>query len=218
MEDHRFVVVVGSRDPANLPWCVPGCCQRYEEGFLFGATDWIMPIIRPENVPVRADRRCALPTSKTLLKPRRVVRTLKEDQKCALGVRSLDEGSDIGATLQKSDRGLMNTLQTFGAARGLAMSWLSSISLKTSLPFRRTTGADRQEVVSWDETAAFVNMLLRSCADPAGRIWVVLTMRSDFIGNCEAFLACPKPRAAASFSCRDSTANRCRRRSYGLDK
>ena len=64
--------------------------------------------------------------------------------------------------------------------------------------FRRQ-GPGREEAPSRDESAAFVSMLLRSSADENARVWVVLTMRSDFIGDCEAFLGLPERVSTSQF-------------------
>jgi hypothetical protein len=65
--------------------------------------------------------------------------------------------------------------------------------------FRSASASKRQEVTSRDEAAGFVNMLLRSSTEAASRIWLVLTMRSDSIGNCEAFLGLPEAVSHSQF-------------------
>ena len=42
-----------------------------------------------------------------------------------------------------------------------------------------------------DESEAFVNLLLASRAAPQARIYVALTMRTDFLGNCVRFMELP---------------------------
>ena len=64
--------------------------------------------------------------------------------------------------------------------------------------FRRA-GVNRDTVASRDEAAAFVGMLIRSASEPAGRVWAILTMRSDFIGDCEAFLGLPEQISHSQF-------------------
>src|SRR4030095_7776229 len=63
----------------------------------------------------------------------------------------------------------------------------------------RPPPASRDDVASRDEAAAFVRMLLRCSSDPEARVWVILTMRSDFIGNCEAFLGLPEAVSRSQF-------------------
>jgi WD40 repeat protein len=61
--------------------------------------------------------------------------------------------------------------------------------------FRRNegeSGAGAGRFASRDDSATFVRLLLRACAEPSGRIAVIITMRSDFIGDCDAFLDLPE--------------------------
>ena len=64
--------------------------------------------------------------------------------------------------------------------------------------FRRVT-AIRHNVAVRDEAAGFVSLLLRTASDSDARVWVVLTMRSDFIGDCEAFLGLPEAVSRSQF-------------------
>jgi hypothetical protein len=43
-----------------------------------------------------------------------------------------------------------------------------------------------------DEPAMFVSALLEAAADPRGQVGVLITMRSDFIGECEVFRGLPE--------------------------
>jgi len=54
-----------------------------------------------------------------------------------------------------------------------------------------TTPGDTAIVVS-EEAIAFVNLLLQVRDHPAARIYVVLTMRSDFLGECAQFYGLPE--------------------------
>jgi len=61
--------------------------------------------------------------------------------------------------------------------------------------FRRVeaeTGTKAARFAPRDEAATFVRLLLHACAEPGGRIAVIITMRSDFIGDCDAFLELPE--------------------------
>ncbi len=54
-----------------------------------------------------------------------------------------------------------------------------------------------------DEATAFVNLLLEVREKhPGSRIYVVLTMRSDFLGECAQFTVCPRSSTSRSTSCR----------------
>jgi hypothetical protein len=70
----------------------------------------------------------------------------------------------------------------------------SSISLRSG-----ELQAIRGDVAARDEAAGFVSMLLRTASDWEARVWVVLTMRSDFIGECETFLGLPEAVSRSQF-------------------
>jgi hypothetical protein len=102
------------------------------------------------------------------------------------------------ATLQKSDLGLVNAVQNMGLP-GECNVMVVVDQFEELFAFRSASASKRQEVTSRDEAAGFVNMLLRSSTEAASRIWLVLTMRSDSIGNCEAFLGLPEAVSHSQF-------------------
>lgn len=191
LEDHRFVAVVGSSGSGKSSLVRAGLLPAMREGFLFSVTDWVTLIIKPGNVPYERLATALCQSEETLQWP---VPGDTEKEKKAL---SVDEALTL-ATLQKSERGLINALKDAGMAPNRHVMVVVD-QFEELFAFRRATSANRREVTSRDEAAAFVNMLLRSCEDPEARIWVVLTMRSDFIGNCEAFLGLPEAVSRSQF-------------------
>ena len=62
------------------------------------------------------------------------------------------------------------------------------------------TGLDRVAHAKWrDESATFVQLLLEATRGRANAIYVLLTMRSDFIGDCAQFLGLPEAVSATQF-------------------
>src|SRR5687767_9862231 len=51
LEDHRFVAVVGSSGSGKSSLVRAGLVPAIQEGFLFGATDWFLPIVKPGRQP-----------------------------------------------------------------------------------------------------------------------------------------------------------------------
>jgi len=49
-----------------------------------------------------------------------------------------------------------------------------------------------EEENSQEDAAAFVKLLLEAVKQPAGKIYIVLTMRSDFLGDCSQFSGLPE--------------------------
>jgi hypothetical protein len=191
LEDHQFVAVVGSSGSGKSSLVRAGLLPALREGFLFGVTDWVVPIIKPGHAPYQHLATALCQLEDTLQRP---VSASAERNKKAL---SVDEALTM-ATLQKSDCGLINALHDAGLPEERYVMVVVD-QFEEIFSFRRATAVNREEVTSRDEAAAFVNMLLRSCEDPKNRIWVVLTMRSDFIGHCEAFLGLPEAVSRSQF-------------------
>jgi hypothetical protein len=95
--------------------------------------------------------------------------------------------------LRRSDRGLLGACEL--AKVGVETRVLVVVDQFEELfGFRRAASP-----ISRDQAAAFVAMLLRTAVEPEGRIRIVLTMRSDFIGDCEAFLGLPEAISRSQF-------------------
>ncbi|NNE67920.1 MAG: WD40 repeat domain-containing protein, partial [Pyrinomonadaceae bacterium] len=54
--------------------------------------------------------------------------------------------------------------------------------------FERESGLDKPD----EEAAAFVKLLLEAAKDKSGKIYIVITMRSDFLGDCARFRDLPE--------------------------
>ena len=174
LEDAAFVAVVGSSGSGKSSLVRAGLLPAMREGFLFGTTDWRIAVIKPGHEPYQ---RLARESG------RMCVRRLKS--------RSCSRRSAVrivGCSRQWTPPA--------SAPRPTCWSWSTS-SRNCSLfagPARVRTN-----VASRDEAAAFVAMLLRTAADPDSRVRIVLTMRSDFIGDCEAFLGLPEAISRSQF-------------------
>lgn len=188
LEDHHFVAVVGSSGSGKSSLVRAGLLPAVREGFLLGTTEWNTFVIKPSHQPyqrlVRALRRSPGGPDESLPTP-------ADDELLTLGE------TETLATLRRTDRGLLTTLDA------LQLSPESRVMIVVDqfeelFAFRRA-GTNRDTVASRDEAAAFVGMLLRSASDPNGRLWAVLTMRSDFIGDCEAFLGLPEQVSRSQF-------------------
>jgi hypothetical protein len=168
LEDHRFVAVVGASGCGKSSLVRAGLLPALHEGFLFGTTDWITLIAKPGGRPYQNVARALAAAS-------------SQSDKAA-EARTL-------AILRRTDRGLLEALRE-ASVPPESKVMLVVDQFEELFAFRRT-GATAG-VASRDEAAAFVTMLLRSSEQTDGRLWVVLTMRSDFIGDCEAFLGLPE--------------------------
>jgi energy-coupling factor transporter ATP-binding protein EcfA2 len=179
LEDHRFVAVVGSSGCGKSSLVRAGLLPALDAGFLMGTTAWVSPVIKPGAHPYEHLAHGLAGANRAAY--------------CGVAASSNDCGTadevTVVSILRRSDLGLLEALKAVGVA-DVSNVLLVIDQFEELFAFRRTpssTGA-----ASRDEAAAFVSMLLRSCANPTGRLWIVLTMRSDFIGDCEAFLGLPE--------------------------
>lgn len=188
LEDHRFVAVVGSSGSGKSSLVRAGLLPAVGEGFLLGTTDWRVLLMRPGQYPYQG-----------------LARVLSEDTRphgdtpvapAAEATATAGETRTVAA-LRSTDRGLLLALAD--ATIGPDCKVMVVVDQFEELFGFRRTAAKREEVISRDEAAGFVRLLLRSCSDPEGRVWVVLTMRSDFIGDCEAFLGLPEAVSRSQF-------------------
>jgi hypothetical protein len=186
LEDHRFVAVVGSSGSGKSSLVRAGLLPAIHEGFLLGSTNWLSLIFKPGSQPYH---RLA----------RELQRATRPDKKKAASTNpplNADEMSYI-PTLRQTDRGLLEALASSGISPKTNV--MVVVDQFEELFAFRLTNASRDDVASRDEAAAFVRMLLRCSSDPEARVWVILTMRSDFIGNCEAFLGLPEAVSRSQF-------------------
>jgi energy-coupling factor transporter ATP-binding protein EcfA2 len=188
LEDHRLVAVVGSSGSGKSSLVRAGLLPAVGEGFLLGTTDWRVLLMRPGQYPYQG-----------------LARVLSEDTRshgdtpvAPVGEASATAGETrTVAALRSTDRGLLLALADTSIGPDCRVMVVVD-QFEELFGFRRTA-AKREEVISRDEAAGFVRLLLRSCSDPEGRVWVVLTMRSDFIGDCEAFLGLPEAVSRSQF-------------------
>jgi Leucine-rich repeat (LRR) protein len=181
LEDQPFLAVVGSSGSGKSSFVRAGLLPAVREGFLLRTTDWLILVSKPGHRPYE-NLALALTAA---IRPGDGTSVGKG------GAESLTPEQDRTlAALRRSDRGMLAALGECGISPDTRVMVVVD-QFEELFAFRRAN-AQGDPVASRDEAAAFVRMLLRSCADPQSRIRVVLTMRSDFIGDCEAFLGLPE--------------------------
>jgi len=183
LEDHRFVAVVGSSGSGKSSLVRAGLLPAVHEGFIQGSSFWLSLVIKPGHEPYK-----------------RLACKIRDAAQAESGAKA--PGLDVRATaiietLRRTDCGLLEVLAPANV-RPDGNVLVVVDQFEELFAFRRPN-ASRDEVASRDESAAFVRMLLRSSSDAKGRLWVVLTMRSDFIGDCEAFLGLPEAVSRSQF-------------------
>lgn len=167
----RFLAVVGTSGSGKSSLVNSGLRPAMHRGLMAGAgTSWSMAQFRPGANPMRAMAR-ALGTPHVLFGGNQ-----------SEGVSLVEI---LEATLRMSKRGLTDIYEQARIGEPLLVV---VDQFEELFRYRKTDAAladgeqDRNQ-----EAVAFVNVLLEAQAQSNGLIYIVLTMRSDFLGDCAQF-------------------------------
>lgn len=181
----RFVTVVGSSGSGKSSLVRAGLLPLLaDESDDPGGRKWRLKEMRPGGAPLKrlAD---------------------------ALAELSPDDDPAIAAT--RRERIEFDLRSSFGIAKvldkveGLGDATLLLVVDQFEELFRYGSGASqtkrdlRDEVRSRDEAADFVKLLLEASRSPSHNVHVLLTMRSDFIGECARFQGLPEAVSSTQF-------------------
>jgi hypothetical protein len=168
LDKKRFLAVVGPSGCGKSSLVQTGLLNALETGFLASAgVRWRMATLRPGNHPLRNLARALL-------------------EKEALGPeRGGDESSEafLLATLRRGPLGLVEI------RREVALPQNTNLLVLVD-QFEEIFRYRQQYDIN--EADAFVALLLASAAQPEVRLYVLITMRSDFLGDCTLFAGLPE--------------------------
>lgn len=172
LEKRRFVAVVGTSGSGKSSLVRAGLLPALEGGYMASAGSfWRFAVMRPGSNAIRS-------LASALADP------------AVLGGESIDPALRtplVEAVLRRSGRGLIDAFQH---ARLEANENLLVVvdQFEELFRFHRT----QQAGAPTDEGAAFVNLLIEAARSSEQPIYVVLTMRSDFLGDCARFRDLPE--------------------------
>ncbi len=178
LEDHRFLAIVGTSGCGKSSLVRAGLIPALKQGFLMDTgANWKVAQMRPGSAPFL-----------------RLTGALLEES--ALGqARGTDDhaAAYLMATLRRGSLGLLEAVQESHLEPGTNLLVLVD-QFEEIFRFRK------QAKEAADNATAFVNLLLAASDSSAVskklgenvRIYVVITMRSDFIGDCALFTGLPE--------------------------
>ena len=186
MEEGRFLAIVGASGSGKSSLVRAGLLPAIDDGFLIDeSSDWCFVTMRPG----------ANPYGQLAAEMHRSFADYFADSS---GVREPANPGIIEATLRAGPKGISDAIDDAGTPEETAV--LILVDQFEEIFRYQQYGQSREERSRYlDEAAAFVDMLLMTPKNPNRSIYVVLTMRSDFIGNCDTFLGLPEAISASQF-------------------
>lgn len=178
LETHRFLAVVGSSGCGKSSLVRAGLLPALDEGYLSNAAPpWLKIDLRPGNAPL--DR-----LAEVFLK-------VQPRPDAATGVVEHAEAM-LAATLRRGPLGLIDALRE--ARVPSETSVLVLVDQFEELFRFREQGQGQTSVTEAqrNEAAAFVDLLLQTARSTERTVFVVITMRSDFLGDCDRFFGLPE--------------------------
>lgn len=184
LQRERFLAVIGPSGCGKSSLVRAGLLPGLATGALGTGSNWRAAILRPGDRPMLALAQALLG-----------VHALGPD---LVGRERIPKDADdftpdialVAAELRRGTLGLLSLMQTAAAKRP-----------ENSAPFNLLVVVDQfEEIFTYaksggaeaDESDAFIDLLLAARDDAESRIHVVLTMRTDFLGDCVRFLDLPE--------------------------
>jgi hypothetical protein len=179
-----FLAVVGSSGSGKSSLVTCGLVPALHRGLLASRPGgWRVATCRPGNRPIRA---LAQALAEALA-------PAGGDAIGATGVAGFSPAALAEATLRASRRGLLDAWQEAGIAASGQPNLLVVVDQFEELFRYRGLGDDRAAADSLAaEAVAFVNLLLEVPGQAEVPLAVVITMRSDFLGECAQFHRLPE--------------------------
>lgn len=168
LSKNRFVGVIGPSGAGKSSFIYCGVLPILYGGFLTDASpNWEVIVTRPGSAPIDNLAESLLKNNEEFL------RSDEDDKKIKRTIFS--------TLLKSSSLGLVEAIEQ--SRKQADLNYLILVDQFEEL-FRFK---DSQDVNSINETLAFVNLLMEAAKYPDAPVYVAITMRSDFIGDCAQF-------------------------------
>ena len=172
LASRRFLTVVGSSGSGKSSLVRAGLLPSLEGGFMAGAgAHWRIATLRPQDDPIGFLARAIVKTG--------ALAALDLDRPTVEGV--------VETTLRRSSLGLIEAARLARLARHenllILVDQFEELFRFADLAKQRDLG---------DEAPAFVKLLLQAAQQTEVPVYVVITMRSDFLGDCDKFRGLPE--------------------------
>jgi WD40 repeat protein len=168
LHQYHFVSIIGSSGSGKSSLIKAGVIPRLKAGYLVRVNDhWIIATMKPGQSPIG-----------NLLST-----ILEQSENTSNGLTSTDLQQNL------KEYGVDAILKVIKSSLKSNSSFLLVVDQFEEL-FRFTI--DKKDFIKTDEAIDFVNILLELSKQTALPVYVVITMRSDFIGDCAQFHGLPE--------------------------
>jgi len=165
LASHRFLAVLGTSGSGKSSLVRAGLLPALHRGFLVGATSrWRIAIMRPGNSPLE-----------------NLASALAEQQILS------SHPADVREVIARSSLGLADAVRRTGLASGESVLVVVD-QFEELFRFQR----ERRHADGGADAALFVASLLEAADAYPGSIYVVITMRTDYLGDCAEFAGLPE--------------------------
>jgi energy-coupling factor transporter ATP-binding protein EcfA2 len=188
IDRNRFIAVVGSSGCGKSSLVRAGFLPLLDDETREGrGRSWRVVTFKPGNAPLER-----LADALGTLSP---VATTDRER-----TRNEIRRERIGFALHGSSFGLSQALDEIPNLKGTSVLILVDQFEELFRPFVQGAHSDRvTEALRHNVAASFVEQLLQASRDPAREVFIIITMRSDFIGDCAQFPDLPEAVSSAQF-------------------
>ena len=168
--DGRFLAVVGTSGSGKSSLVRAGLLPALYRGYLVGSTThWRIAVMRPGSAPI--ENLCAALADRDALGPGDAARRLELLHSSSLGLVDVVRGANL-----EPGESLLIVADQF----------------EELFRYQRQTAAGNDAADAASAAALFVSLLLQATERFDCPVYVVLTMRSDFLGDCSQFAGLPE--------------------------
>ena len=190
LQRERLLAVIGPSGSGKSSLVRAGLLPALALGSLGTAADWRVATMQPGNRPLRNLARAL--TCEVAFGGR----ALANEESAEVPVGTGTDVALVEAELRRGPLGLVDLVAQIRRRRPTEASFNLLVLVDQFEELFTFAGAGDSEA---DESEALVNLLLAAKAAPSVGIYVVFTMRTDFLGSCVRFLELPDAINRAQF-------------------